>query len=319
MLVDRKRLYHKRDRLRQLRAFCRAARLSSITKAAESLGVNQSSVSLQVRELEHELETVLFDRIGQGIALTRAGKRFLELAEPLVQGMDELPVTLTDESDSAGSSRVQVAASTVGAGCVLPPYVARFRDLSPGVRVEVRNCFLPDGLNLLFENQVEFVLGVQEPHPDRTLEFHHVLPYEIVLITSIDHPLADRTTVSLEEASVWPAIVPAAGTYSRQFGETVARQYGVDVKAEIEVSGWGVIKRYVEWGLGISIVPSISILPSDRVAVIPLTEYFPARSFGVFTRRGKYLTPSALRLIRLMIPDFPDPLLVPTSAAMRTY
>ena len=318
MLVDRTRIYHKRDRLRQLRAFCRAARLGSITRAAESLGVNQSSVSIQVRELEHELEAVLYDRQGQGFALTRAGRRFLELAEPLVQGMDELSGTLTGESDDNGPSRVQIAASAVGAGCILPPYVSRFRECSPGVRVEVRNCLLLDGLNMLLDNKVEFVLGVQDPPPDMPFEFHHVVAYEIVLITSINHPLADRTTVSPDDVSAWPAIVPAAGTYSRQFGETAARQFGVDVKAVIEVGGWGVIKRYVECGLGISVVPSISILPSDRVAVIPLKEYFPARSFGVFTRRGKYLTPAALRLLRHMIPDFPDPM-APASTAKQAY
>ena len=314
MAVDRKRIYHKRDRLRQLRAFCRTARLSSITQAAESLGVNQSSVSIQVRELENELETMLFDRNGPGVEPTPAGRRLLELAEPLVRGMDELPATLLEESDSdAPRRRVQLAASTVAAACVLPPYVARFRDSSPGVRVEVRNCILRDGLTLLFDNKVEFVLGAQQPHPDRTLEFHHVLSYDVVLITSEDHPLASRTTVSPEEVGAWPAIVPGSGTYSRQFGEVAARQHGVRIDVAIEVGGWGIIKRYVEHGLGISVVPSIAILATDRVAVIPLTEYFPTSSFGVYTRRGKYLTPPALRLLRLMIPDFPDPHLPPPS------
>ena len=312
MAVDRKRIYHKRDRLRQLRAFCRTARLSSITQAAESLGVSQSSVSIQVRELEGELETVLFDRNGPRVGLTPAGKRLFELAEPLVRGMDELSATLLEESDSdAPGRRVQLAASTVAAGCVLPPYVARFRDSSPGVCVEVRNCVLRDGLNLLFDNKVEFVLGVQEPQPDRTLEFHHILSYDVVLITAEDHPLANRTTVSPEEISAWPAIVPASGTYSRQLGEIAARQHGVRINVVIEVGGWRLIKRYVECGLGISVVPSVALVATDRVAVIPLAEYFPTRSFGVYTRRGKYLTPPALRLLRLMIPDFPDPLLPP--------
>ena len=319
MAADRKRIYHKRDRLRQLRAFCHAARLSSITKAAQTLGVSQPSVSIHVRELENELDTVLFDRSGPGIVLTRAGKRFFELAEPLVQRMDELPVTLMERFDDATPDSVQLAASAVGAACVLPPYVRRFRESCPEVRLEVRNCLLREGLDLLLGDEVEFVLGVKDPHPDGTLEFRQIVPYDIVLITSMDHPLAGRTTVSPEEASAWPAIVPAAGTYSRQFGETAASRFGVDINAVIEVGGWGVIKRYVESGLGISIVPSISILESDRVAVIPLSEYFPTRSYGVFTRRGKYLTPPALRFLRLMIPDFPDWPPPPPLADRRTY
>ena len=314
MSVDRKRIYHKRDRLRQLRAFCRTARLGGITQAAESLGVGQPSVSIQVRELEHELETMLFDRSGPGMSLTRAGERLFELTEPLVRGMDELSLTLTEESGSDVRGRVQIAASVVGAGWVLPRFVARFRASRPGVRVEVTNCPLHQGLGLLLDNKVEFVLGVNDPLPDRTLDYHHVLPYDIVLITSMDHPLASRTTVSPEEVGAWPAIVPPAGTYSRQFGETAAERLGIDVRSEIEVGGWGVIKRYVECGLGISVVPSISVSESDQVAVIPLEEYFPTRSFGVFTRRGEYLTPPALQLLRLMIPDFPDPLVAPRAA-----
>ena len=306
MAVDRKRIYHKRDRLRQLRAFCHAARLNSITRAAETIGVSQSSVSLHVRELENELEVILFDRSSSGIALTRAGKRFFELAEPLVQAMDELSVTLIEQSADATPDSIQLAATAVGAAWILPPYVKRFRDSWPEIRLEVKNCLQREGLDLLLGDEVEFVFGAKDPRPDGNLEFRQIVPYDIVLITSMDHPLAGRTTVSPEEASAWPAIVPAAGTYSRQLGDTAARQFGIDVKAVIEVGGWGVIKRYVEHGLGISIVPSVSILESDRVAVIPLKEYFPTRSYGVFTRRGKYLTPHALRFVRLMIPDFPD-------------
>ena len=308
MAVDRKRIYHKRNRLRQLRAFCHAARLSSITQAAESLGVTQPAVSVHIRELENELEILLFDRSSAGIALTRPGKRFLELTEPLVRRIDELSVTLMEWVDGAAVDRIQLATTAVGAACVLPPYVKRFRDSCPHIPLQVRNCLLQEGLNLLLDDEVEFMLGAEDPDPDHSLEFRQILRYSIVLITSIDHPLAGRRTVSAEEVSAWPAIVPPAGTYSRQFGETAAWQHGVNIKEAIEVGGWGVIKRYVECGLGVSVVPSISILESDRVAVIPLKEYIPTRSYGVFTRRGQYLTPPVLRFLRLMIPDFPEPL-----------
>ena len=306
MAVDRKRTYDKRNRLKQLRAFCRTARLNSITRAAETFGVSQPSVSLQIRQLENELGIVLFDRSGSGIALTRAGERFFQLAEPLVQGMDDLPVALMEQPDDATPDSIQLAATAVGAACILPHYVKRFRDSWPEIRVEVKNCLQREALDLLRGDEVEFAFGAKDPDPDDTLEFRQIVPYDIVLITSIDHPLAGRKTVSLEEASAWPAIVPAAGTYSRRFGDSAARQFGVDVKAVIEVGGWGVIKRYVEHGLGISVVPSVSILESDRVAVIPLKEDFPTRSYGVFTRRYKYLMPHAQRFLRLMIPDFPD-------------
>ena len=307
MAVDRQRVYHKRDRLRQLRAFCHAARLGSITQAAVHLGLSQPAVSLHVRELENELEAILFDRGGSGISLTPAGDTLYELAKPLVRGMDQLSANFMDRIDDSASGHLQLAASVAGASFVLPRYVKQFRDRYPGIRLRVRNCLLSEGVKLLLDDEVEFVLGVKDPYPEDTLEYRQLLAYDIVLITSLDHPLAGRETVSPEQAAAWPAIVPPAGSYSRQFGETAARQFGVDVRAVIEVGGWGVIKRYVEKGLGISIVPSISIHETDQVSVVPLKEYFPTRSFGVFTRRSKFLTPPARRLLRLMIPDFPDP------------
>ena len=307
MFIDRQRVYHKRDRVRQLRAFCHAARLGSITQAAVHLGLSQPAVSLHVRELENELQAVLFDRGASGIQLTSAGETLYELARPLVQGMDSLSVDFMESIDDNVSGRLQLAASVAGASVVLPPFIREFRDRYPGVRLRVRNCLLSEGVKLLLDDEVEFVLGVKDPYPEDTLEYRQILPYDIVLITSLDHPLAGRESVSPEEASAWPAIVPAPGSYSRQFGETAARQFGFDVTAVIRVGGWGVIKRYVEQGLGISVVPSISIQGTDRLSVIPLKEHFPTRSFGVFTRRGKFLTPPARRLLRLMIPEVPEP------------
>ena len=307
MAVDRKRIYHKRDRLRQLRAFCHAARLGSFMQAAESLGVTQPSVSFQVRELEDELETVLFERSESGIELTRAGRRFHDLAEPLVRDMDELSAAPADRIDAAVPEHLHLAASVVGAAQVLPRYVARIRELHPSVRLTVRHGPLREGLELLAGGEVELVLGEKDSYREDSLEYREILTYTMVLITSLDHPLAGRETVSPEEAGAWPAIVPAAGVDNVPYGEDIVRQFGLDTRTAIETGGWGVIKRYVERGLGISVVPGIAVREDDPLSVIPLGEYFPRYSFGVFTHRGEYLTPPARALLRLMIPSFPRP------------
>ena len=77
LTVDRQRVYHKRDRLKQLRAFGHAARLESVTRAGEYLEISQPAVSLHLRELEHELEALLFERHGPKISLTPARRTTL--------------------------------------------------------------------------------------------------------------------------------------------------------------------------------------------------------------------------------------------------
>ena len=299
---DRRSAYHKRDRLMQLRVFCEAARRTSFTEAAGALAVTQPAVSLQVRELENELEAVLFDRDGPNIVLTPAGERLYRLAEPMVEGMDRLYAEFVEQLDDIGAGRIHIAASLAGAAFVLPPHLKRFRDLHPGVRVRVTHCLLSEGVERLLAGEVEFVLGVKDPFPREKLQYRELFEYDLVLITSLDHPLAGREAVSPEEAAEWPSVVPAPGTYSMQDGETAARQFGIAPASVIDAGGWGVVKRYVEVGLGISVVPDICVSESDRLSIIPLREYFPPRSYGVLTRRDKRLAPAARRLLQLMEP-----------------
>lgn len=304
MMIGRRRTYHKRDRFRQLRAFCHAARLGSITRAAEHLGLSQSAVSLHVRELEHELKALLFDREGSGVSLTEAGRRCYALAEPLVEGTEGLFAHFDEHAEEDLTGRVDIATGVVGAAFVLPTYIKRFRDRYPGVRLRVRNRPLGEGIAHLRAGEVEFVLGAHEPLEDMAMEYHEMLRYDIVLITSLDHPLAGRTSVTPQEAVQWPMIAPPAGSYSRRVGETAAKRLGVDARAAVEVRGWGVIKRYVERGLGVSVVPSICLHETDRVSAASIEDSFPARSFGVYTRRSRALTAPARRLLKLMIPEF---------------
>ena len=302
LAVDRRRIIRKRGRLRQLRAFCAMARLGSVARAAQHLGLSPPSVAHQVRELEHELEAVLFERGGGGVALTAAGERFHALAGPLVERMDALLEEFADRVENDVKGCVDVAASVAGAATVLPRYVKRLRARHPQVRVGVRSCTLGEGLALLSAGEVEFVLGAREPIESVTLEYREVLRYDIVLITPRDHPLAGRKTVTPKEAAEWPAIAPPAGSYSRQFGDTTARELGLEVGAVLDVGGWGVIKRYVERGVGICAVPSICLHETDQVSVIPLKTQLRQRSFGVYMGRGKALTAPARALLGTLIP-----------------
>ena len=312
--VDRQRIYHKRDRLRQLRAFCYAVGMGGFAGAARSLGLSPRAVSNHVRELEHETETWLFERIATGVRLTAAGESLYALAEPLVRRMDALPDDIRQSSDESASGHLDLATGSSGASFVLPHYIMQFRDRFPGVRVRVRNCLSREALRLLLDDKVALALGAKDSLPPESLQYHPLLAYDIVLITSLDHPLAGRDRVSLAEVAEWPAIVPPTGTRSRQLGEATAELFGVEIKPVIEVGGWGVIKRYVESGLGISVVPGVCISETDQLSVIPLRECFPKRSFGVFMRRDADPGPIARHFLRLMMPgsrtapaSLPDP------------
>ena len=301
------RIRDKRDRLRQLRAYCETLRRGSISRAAEHLGLTQPAVSLNVRDLEHELGEVLLVRTTSGVEPTPAGERLYALAEPLVRDADSLLTDFARHLDLAPPDGVRIASSAASAAFVLPAYLKRFRDAHPDIAVRLDTATVREGVKRLLDDEVDLVLGPRERYAEEPIVYHELRTYRVVLICAPDHPLAGRASVSPHEAAAFPAVVPPAETYSRQFGETAAEALGIAIDAVVEVGGWGVLKRYVEAGFGLSVVPSLVLRPTDRLSVVALEWDEPPRSFGVYTRADRYLTPAARRFLELLIPTPPPP------------
>ena len=296
----------KRDRVRQLRVFCTAARMGSLTRAARHLGLTQPAVSFQLRDLESDLGAELFERGPAGVTLTPAGAQLDALARPLVGAVDALFDDFMRAVDEMTPARVRLAVSSIGATFVLPRYTKLFHDRHPDVAVRLDTVSFDEGCRRLLDEKVDFAFGTRDLDPDRErLRYHELLTYEGVLITARDHPLAGRASVSPSEAGTWRAVVPPIGTDSRQFGERVAESLGIKVDVAVEVGGWGMLKRYVEAGIGISVVPDLCLNEADRLAVVALDADFPRYSFGVFALRDRRLTPHARHFLEVLIENAP--------------
>ena len=321
MAVSRRRIYHKRERLKQLRAFHHSANLNSMTQAAERLGLSQPAVSLHVRELEHELETALFDRSGPHIALTEAGEILYELVSPLVEGVDDLFINFAEELRDNPSGDIALGASHGAAAYVLPPLLKSFRDLYPGIRLHVRRCAVRDGFRLLLAGDIEFLTGPRESFPGKSVEdkiaYHPMFHYDLVLITSPDHSLAGRESPTREEIADSPMIVPSAGTYSTRSGESAIREFNLEPNVAIEAGGWSTVKRYVEAGLGIAMIPSICVTAKDSLSVNFLRQHFKRASYGMYLRTDKSLSPIAERFVEFMKRYHSGPAPVPRTLQSR--
>jgi DNA-binding transcriptional LysR family regulator len=82
------------------------------------------------------------------------------------------------------------------------------------------------------------------------------------------------------------------------------KRHGLNYQVKVEAGGWEVIKRYVELGLGTSVVTSICLTGQERLVTMPVKKYFPQRTYGVVLRKGKFLSPQARRFIEMMDPLF---------------
>ncbi len=299
MATRSRRFYYKQNRLKQLRAFCYAAQSQSISKAAERLFLSQPSVSLQVRALEQELDITLFERKGPRIALTPEGQVLYELALPLVDGIDHLPDAFAERRGDLDSGELNIAAGESTILYILPELMADFARQHPGIRLRLHNVTGRDGLAQLRADEVDFAVGSMLEVPD-DISYEPIYDYDTVLITPRDHPLAEKPEPDLEDISPHGLILPPRHLSTWGLVDLVFRQHNLDYKVTLEAGGWEVIKKYVEQGLGVSIVSAICLTVNDRLSVRPLGRYFPSRSYGVVLRRGKFLSPAAKRFIDLM-------------------
>jgi DNA-binding transcriptional LysR family regulator len=297
------RYYYKGNRHKQLRAFVSIVKLGTLTRAAESLFLSQPTVTLQLQALERELGVPLLERRRRRINLTDAGEALYELARPLIEGWDNLDRDFQARVKGLTAGRLTIAAGASTIQYLLPELVRRYRETIPAVQLQLANVTGRDGLALLRADEADFAVGSMLDVPD-DIAWAPLRHYDPMLITPLDHPLAHKAEVALEDLSPYGLILPPQRLSTYRQVDLVFQQRQVPYRVAIEVGGWEVIKEYVASGLGISIVTGICITEADRarLAVRNMKRYFPQRSYGVVMRKGKFLSPEARAFVDMIKP-----------------
>jgi DNA-binding transcriptional LysR family regulator len=298
------RFPYKSDRLKPLRAFCQTVRLGSVSRASEALYVSQPAITLQLQALERELGVGLFERSGRRLTPTREGQLLYELAQPLVESLDGLDGSFREKVRGLDAGELNIAANSSTILYLLPKIVEHFRAQHPDVRLTLHNAVSADGTDLLRSDAVDLAVGSMLDVP-ADLSYAPVYRFEPLLIAPPDHPLIKQRTLKLEDLSPYGLILPPKRLVTYRLVDLVFQQNRVPYTVALEVGGWEVIKQYVAMGMGISIITSICLTDADRgrLAARSLSAWFPARSYGVVVRKGKYLSPQARAFIELIQPD----------------
>jgi DNA-binding transcriptional LysR family regulator len=298
-----KQAYYKNNRLKQIRAFCQVVRSGSITVAAQKLFLSQPSVTLQIQALERELKTTLFERRGPTMRLTPDGEALYALAEPLVQGVDGLHANFEAQHGRLESGELNIGAGESTILYILPEVVSRFTKAYPGIHLRLHNETGRDGLKMLKSDEIDFAVGSMLDVPD-DITYQPLVTFDPVLIVPIGHPLAKKKKVTLEDISQFGLILPPRHLSTWGVVKYVFQQHKLSFRVTLEAGGWEVIKKYVELGMGISIVTDICLTGNERLVSIPLADYFPQRGYGLVLRKGKFMSPQANRFVELLLETY---------------
>jgi DNA-binding transcriptional LysR family regulator len=302
----------------RLLAFAVVAREQGFSRAARALGKTQSAVSQAVMQLERELGQPLFARDGRVARLTAAGRALFEPASRILEDMARARAAVAALSGLA-SGRLVIGTSDTLAYYFLPPFLAAFRRRYPEIELRLDNRPTPATAEGVAERRVDLgVITLPLPPELRLsgrkaaerLQIERLAPARDVAICPPGHAFARRRRVGVAELARAPLLALDRTTASRALLEAAFAAAGVRPNVVMEMSSVEVLKRLVELGFGVSVVPELAVERETRsgcLVALRLAGMGPSRRIGLLLPRAGPLSSAALAFRKILSEHAPRP------------
>ena len=276
--------------LRTINTFLHIAELHSFSRAARELGYSQSAVSAQVAQLEAELETPLFDRVGKTVRLTDAGHTFLTYARSLLATAEQAKAALQPARQVSGTLRVALADSVCST--FLPDLLQRYHALCPQVELVLRTATDDEMLQMLGSNQIDMAYTLDKP-----------LLQPSFVVAPAGHPLAGQAEVTLQELAGQEFLLTERGMSYRDALDQCMAAQGLAIKPFLELGSASLLCQMVEHGMGLSFLPEYIVqnaLAAGTLSRLNVPACRVEMRRQLFYHRDKWLTPQMKAFIALV-------------------
>jgi len=283
--------------LDQIHTFLEIVRLKSFSKAAQTCFRTQPAISAQVRQLEQELNTALFERLGAKIALTPAGRIFADYAAQILE-LRRRAQTSINELERVPRGELVIAANEATCIYVLPLVFFEYKQQFPNVQILVDRSYGSRVVEAVLESQADF--GITPlPVKEKRLQVAKIHSDEIQAIVPAGHPLAAKKQLLPEDLIGHPLLLPKTGaTRSRLTAWLEPVEDAVTISMELDSTE--MIKRFALAGLGAGFVAAAHCREetvAGRLIAIPLGPEPMERQIGLIYRKDKALSKAALGFI----------------------
>ena len=243
--------------VRQLQTFCVLVEELNFTRTAERVHTVQSNVTSQIKALEAELGTQLFDRLAKRVLLTEAGHRFLPYAEKALAAMEQGCRAVKFGSEPAGPLRIGAPESVLTYR--LPEVLKLFRKRYPQVELMFRPDFDEKLVDALESGKLDLAISMSDSLEGDQLRSIRMQTEEVYLFGTPDHPLANAKAVYPKDLSDQNLLLTEAGCGYRKKLDTQLALANIRPHHVTEFSSVEAIKQCVTAGMGVGLLPRIVI------------------------------------------------------------
>jgi DNA-binding transcriptional LysR family regulator len=285
----------------QLETFLEVARLSSFSRAAEKRFRTQPAISAQIRALEEEVGARLLDRSGGKVALTQAGKIFQRYCEETVQSRRNV-ITAIAEIERVPGGEIVVGANEGTCMHVLPEVFAKFKKEYPSVGVNVRRLESAGVLESVIDHSVDFGV-VSLPVNDKRLTIVPIHRDELVVICAPGHDLSKCKSVTVEQVSKYPLLMPKFGK-TRDAIEELFSTRNLTPTVSMELDSSELLKRFASADVGVGFIARSNISEEAKaktLVALAIQEARISRDLALVFRKDKALSRAALAFIGIAV------------------
>ena len=242
---------------KKLQTFRVAAQTSSFSETGKRLGYVQSAVTTQIKALEEELATQLFDRNGRGVILTPAGRQLLTYAEKLLALRDEALDVVRQGERVTGT--VHIAGYETVLTYRLPLILGAFLERYPEVRLVIRPLPVRALKKSLVDAEIDLVFFLEETFSIPDITTSPIRAEQVVLIAAPQHPLAHQRSITANHLVDETLLLTEQGCNYRNLFERTLIRAGAMTGPRLEFSSIEAIKACVKLGTGIAAISRVSV------------------------------------------------------------
>jgi len=292
--------------LAQLDAFLQVAHHRSFSRAAEALFLTQPSVTARIQSLEREIGERLFERTGRSVTLTDAGHAFIPHAQRALtavqEGTDAIEAVRHGDVGS-----IRIGASSSIATYVLPAILSRFRETRPRVHVHLATGNTEEMVEKLLAGEIHVAITRLTQHPE--IESLHLYNDDLALVVAPGHRFAVKGRVSVAEAGREPFLFFERHSSYHSLIYSMFLRVGVVPESVMELDSMETTKHMVEAGLGVAILPEVSIQRETTTGTLKRVEIRdmeqPAqREVGVHVLRNRAIAPPLRDFLKLLASEY---------------
>jgi len=281
-------------------AFLAVAEHASFSLAAEKLHLTQPAISKRIAQLESSLGVELFDRLGRRISLSAAGRALKPVAERILNDVRETRQVIANLSTEISGTLSIVTSHHIGLRR-LPPTLKDYTRRYPAVRLDLAFMDSEQACHAVERGEFELGIVTLPLRPMTALKTTALWDDPLVIAVAADHPLAGKNSITLDELSHYPAILPAIGTYTRTIIEATILQRQGTLDVILETNYLETLRTMVAIGLGWSALPR-KMMGGDVVEVA-VHDLAIQRTLGVVQHQKRTLSHAAEALLNVLKDD----------------